>query len=157
VTDPGRPAELQTKVYGELTIYNNRWVRVSLVDIEPPDGNRFEHHVVRLQTVALTAVIDEQDRVLMPWRHRFVTGEWGWELPGGIVEAGESPTECALREVVEETGWKPESVTPLLSYQPMSGLVDTPHHIFLGRNACVSVSRRTWRKPALSTGSRLRE
>jgi 8-oxo-dGTP pyrophosphatase MutT (NUDIX family) len=57
------------------------------------------------------------------------------ELPGGIVDKGESPAECAMREVVEETGWRPESVTHLLSYQPMPGLVDTPHHVFLGTNA----------------------
>jgi hypothetical protein len=36
-----------------------------------------EHHVVRLQRVAIAAVIDnDTDRVLMLWRHRFVTDEW---------------------------------------------------------------------------------
>jgi 8-oxo-dGDP phosphatase len=132
VSDPGQTSDLETRVFGERTVYDNPWVRVTLVDIEPPDGNRFEHHVVRLQTVVLTAVLDDQDRVLMLWRHRFATGEWGWELPGGILERGEDPATCASREVVEETGWKPGTVTHLLSYQPMPGLVDTPHQVFLG-------------------------
>ena len=81
---PERSEELRTKVFGERAVYNDMWVRVTLVDIETPDGRRFEHHVVRLKTVALAAVLDDQDRVLMLWRHRFVTDEWGWELPGGI-------------------------------------------------------------------------
>ena len=49
-------------------MYDNPWVRLTLVDIEPPDGNRFEHHVVRLQRVAIALVLDEADEVLMMWR-----------------------------------------------------------------------------------------
>lgn len=42
-----RPGRLRTKVYGERTVYDNRWVRLVQVDIEPPDGRRWWHHVVR--------------------------------------------------------------------------------------------------------------
>lgn len=125
-----------TKVYGERVVYDNPWVRLVKVDIEPPDGHRFEHHVVRLQTVALGLVVDEQDRVLMLWRHRFVTGEWGWELPGGIVDAGEDPVTTAAREVLEETGWRPcGAMEHLISFQPMPGMVDTPHKVYVARGA----------------------
>jgi hypothetical protein len=41
VTDPDRPEELRTKVYGERTVYDNPWVRLVLMDTEPPDGQRF--------------------------------------------------------------------------------------------------------------------
>jgi 8-oxo-dGTP diphosphatase len=30
-----------------------------------------------------------------------------WEIPGGLVEAGEDPRTCAMREVREELGWDP--------------------------------------------------
>jgi 8-oxo-dGDP phosphatase len=130
-----RPEDLRTKVYGERTVYDNPWVRLVLVDIEPPDGRRFEHHVVRLQTVVLVVVLDDDDRVLMLWRHRFATDEWGWELPGGIAHADEDPAMTAVREVIEETGWQPSAVEPLVQFQPMPGMVDTPHVIYLARNA----------------------
>lgn len=135
VDEPDRSDALRTKVFGERTVYDNPWVRLALVDIEPPDGHRFEHHVVRLQTVVLTVVIDSQDRVLMLWRYRFATDEWGWEVPGGILEEGEDPASTAIREVVEETGWRPTHVEPLVSFQPMPGMVDTPHKIYLGSDA----------------------
>ena len=83
---PGPSEELRTKVFGERAVFENRWVRVTLVDIETPDGQRFEHHVVRLKTVAIAAVLDERDRVLMLWRYRFATEQWGYELLGGLVD-----------------------------------------------------------------------
>jgi 8-oxo-dGDP phosphatase len=78
--------ELKTNVFGERTIYDNEWVRLTLMDIEPPDGHRFEHHVVRLSRVAIAAVVNDADEVLMMWRHRFAVEQWGWELPGGIAD-----------------------------------------------------------------------
>jgi 8-oxo-dGTP pyrophosphatase MutT (NUDIX family) len=135
VADRDHPEELRTRVLGERVVYDNSWVRLVLVDIQPPDGRRFEHHVVRLQTVALCLVIHDDDRVLMLWRHRFATDDWGWELPGGIVDHSEDPAEAAIREVEEETGWRPTSVEHLVSFQPMPGMVDTPHKVYLAREA----------------------
>jgi 8-oxo-dGTP pyrophosphatase MutT (NUDIX family) len=45
----------------------------------------------------------DQDRVLLMLRHK--EPNLGlWVAPGGKVEPGESPYECALRELREETG-----------------------------------------------------
>lgn len=52
---------------------------------------------MKLHHVAITAVIDDQDRVLMLWRYRFVPRQFGWELPGGIVDDGEEPADTAVR------------------------------------------------------------
>lgn len=122
-------------IHGTETIYDNPWVRLELMEVEPPGVERFRHHVVRLQRVAIAAVIDDDDRVLMLWRYRFVAQQAGWELPGGIVEPGEDPAATAAREVEEETGWRPKSLEHVVTYQPMIGMVDSPHEIFVGRGA----------------------
>ncbi|MGW4345177.1 NUDIX domain-containing protein [Streptomyces sp. NPDC004690] len=131
-----RPEKVEPwRIHGERDLYDNRWVKLQLWDVEPPGLERFEHHVVRLQHVAITAVLDDQDRVLMMWRYRFVPRQFGWELPGGIVDADEDPSETALREVVEETGWRPRALEHVVTYQPMVGMVDSPHEIFVAHGA----------------------
>ncbi|MFD2796425.1 NUDIX hydrolase [Promicromonospora vindobonensis] len=131
--DPDVP---MTKVHGERTLYDNPWVRLVQVDIEPPDGRRFWHHVIRLQTVATAIVLDDTDRVLLLRRHRFATSQIGWEAPGGIVGPAESTQGAALRETLEETGWRPTGPgTRIAAFQPMPGMVDTPHEVFVFRGA----------------------
>jgi hypothetical protein len=39
--------------HGEQLVYDNRWVQVSLVDIERPDGHREGYHVVHLDPVTV--------------------------------------------------------------------------------------------------------
>lgn len=130
------PADVEPwQIHGERPLYDSRWVKLSLVDVEPPGVQRFEHHVVKLHHVAIAAVIDDQDRVLMMWRYRFVPDAFGWELPGGIVDPGEEPLQTALREVEEETGWRPDALQHVVTYQPMVGMVDSPHEIFVGQGA----------------------
>ncbi|WP_449475647.1 NUDIX domain-containing protein [Streptomyces abikoensis] len=130
------PGPLESwRIHGERTVYDNRWVQLALVDVEPPGVERFEHHVVRLQHVAIAAVVDDRDRVLMLWRYRFVPDKWGWELPGGIVDAGEDALATAMRETEEETGWRPARLEHVVTYQPMVGMVDSPHEIFVGHGA----------------------
>ena len=132
--EPSRPDEYRTIRRGERTVYDNEWVRLTLVDVEPPDGRRFEHHVVHMKPVAIAALMNERDEVLMLHRHRFATDEWGYELLGGLIEAGEDPAATAAREAVEESGFKP--VGPphhLISFQPLPGMVDAPIDIFLWR------------------------
>lgn len=69
------------KIHGERPIYENSWVNLWLTDVETPDGNRWEHHVVKLRHLAVAAVVNERREILMMWRHRFITNAWAWELP----------------------------------------------------------------------------
>lgn len=127
---------LPWNIHGERVVYDNPWVQLTLVDVEPPGVERFEHHVVRLRHAAIAAIVDDNDNVLMIWRYRFVPKRFGWELPGGLVDAGEDPAATATREVEEETGWRPVALLRrIATYQPMVGMVDSPHDVFIGYGA----------------------
>jgi 8-oxo-dGDP phosphatase len=117
---------------GERSLYDSEWVRLQPVDVEVPGLRRFDHHVVRMPTEASGVVVRDPDRgVLLLWRHRFITDTWGWEVPAGRIEPGEHPDEAALREVLEETGWRPTgTLEPLVSYHPANGISDLTFHLF---------------------------
>ncbi|AUS79735.1 NUDIX hydrolase [Actinoalloteichus sp. AHMU CJ021] len=125
---------LDWKTHGQRTVYDNRWVKLDLVEVEPPDGRRFEHHVVRLNHVVVALVVNERDEVLTLWRYRFAVDQWGYEVVGGLVEQGEDLATTAAREVEEETGYRPTSAPEhLVSFQPLPGMVDSPVDVFVIR------------------------
>jgi 8-oxo-dGTP pyrophosphatase MutT (NUDIX family) len=122
---------MRWKVHRQRTLYQSDWVNVEVADVELPDGRRLDHHVLRMhRQSASAAVIDDQGRVLMLWRHRFITDRWGWELPCGWVNPGEDPAEATRREVLEETGWEPGTLKLLCSYGADVGISDARFHIY---------------------------
>jgi 8-oxo-dGTP pyrophosphatase MutT (NUDIX family) len=127
---------MQWTVHGERSLYESEWVNLRLVDVEVPEGPRFDHHVVRMpRPAAGTVVFDPARGVLLLWRHRFITDNWGWEIPAGRVDEGETPMQAAYRETLEESGWRPSPLRPLTSYRPAPGLVDQHFHLFLADGA----------------------
>lgn len=123
-------------VHSERAIYDSRWVRLALADVEVPGLRRFDHHVLRMPLPAAGTVVHDPDRgLLLLYRHRFITDTWGWEVPAGAVEPGETPEQGAAREVVEETGWRPGPLRALTTYHPSNGIADQRFHLFLAEGA----------------------
>jgi len=118
-------------VHGERPIYESDWVTLALADVELPNGERVEHHLIRIPEKAAAAVVHDPERgILMLWRHRFITDSWGWEIPAGRLEPGETPEQAAARETLEETGWAPGPLRPVGAYHPAPGLVEQTFHVF---------------------------
>ncbi|MFC4066912.1 NUDIX hydrolase [Actinoplanes subglobosus] len=131
--EPKRASEWT--IHGERVIDDTRRAVLSIADVELPDGVRFEQYVLRIPGAAMVIVVDDEQRVLMMWRHRFILDRWVWELPGGYLDPAEEPMACAAREVEEETGWRPRSMEKLVSYQPMVGTIDQDNVVYLARGA----------------------
>lgn len=133
--EPNGQEQTLWKIHGERVVDDTRRLRLSIASVELPDGVTFEQYVLRIPKAAMMAVLDDQDRVLMMWRHRFIIDRWVWELPGGYVDPDEDPAVTAAREVEEETGWRPLDVEPLGSLQPMVGSADAENLLYVARRS----------------------
>ena len=84
--------------------------------------------------------------VVLIRQYRHGTGEVALEIPGGMVEAGDTPESAALRELKEETGYAPGRIWTLGSVRPNPAIQDTVCHTYLAADV-VRVS-----EPALDEG-----
>jgi len=122
------------EVRSERPLYTDEWLDIRLADVELPDGRRLEHRLIRTRPGAGVAMIVD-GRVLLLWRHRFITGTWGWEVPLGKADPGEDPQAAAAREAEEETGWRPGPLRLLLRVEPTPGISDSVHYVFRADSA----------------------
>lgn len=62
---------------------------------------------------------------------RFGARALAWEVPGGVMNADESPTETAVRETREETGYAAGAATSLGSASPNPAIQANQCHFVL--------------------------
>lgn len=71
-------------------------------------------------------------KVVLNLNYRHATRSWELELPRGGIEAKETIQEAAVRELKEETGLIPSSVTFLGEMVPDSGILSAVIPVFIG-------------------------
>ena len=59
-------------------------------------------------------------------------GPWQFEIVAGILEFGESPSDVAHRELLEEAGLRVYSLMPICNYLVSAGGTDEKMHLFCG-------------------------
>jgi ADP-ribose pyrophosphatase len=86
--------------------------------------------VVHAAGVAIVAV-DRDEQVTLVRQQRIGAGGPLVELPAGMLDPGESPLECARRELREETGLHGGDWVELASFYTSPGYCDERLHLFL--------------------------
>src|SRR5260221_468540 len=78
---------------------------------------------------------EEGGWVVLRWGHGFITDSWGGEVPAGWADPGEDPAAAVMREIEEETGYRPALVRPMTGYNALSGISDMRFTAFVASGA----------------------
>jgi len=130
-SEEGRKQEYECKIFSVWASY-----------CKPPETQQKND---KLQTFT---VIDAKDWVIVipvinsPNGEQFVM-VWQWrhgsqclslEFPGGVMEPGETPEEAAIRELYEETGYRPAKITKMGEFSPNPAIMQNKVHFFIAEN-----------------------
>ena len=101
----------------------------------PRTGDVHPFYQIRADDWVNVVPVTPDGHVVMVRQYRHGCQEVTLEIPGGIVDPGESPADAAARELLEETGFRAARVSPLGSVNPNPALFDNRCHTFLASGA----------------------
>ena len=117
-------------------VYRDRWLRARADKCELPDGRIMEpYYVIEVPDWTNMVIITKEQRIVLVRQYRHALGTTTLELPGGILEQGESPKESAIREMHEETGYISDEVEFLMKISPNPALNNNTAYFFLAIDA----------------------
>ena len=128
------PAVSAWTVTDRQTVYRDRWITVQKVRVRLPNGQSYDYTTVRRLPGAAVWAVNPTGDVLLLREYRFPLNQIIYQLPGGLIDPGESPEKTARRELREETGYTAESLVFLGTVHDNPGLMVGRTTLFLARD-----------------------
>lgn len=131
----GAPVERQSTV-SSRRVYAGRVLDLDIDQVRFPDGSIGELELIRhAGAAAVVPYLDDprqpDARLLLIRQYRYAADRFLYEIPAGRLDPGETPIECARRELLEETGCTADALRPLGSFFTTPGFIDEYIHVFI--------------------------
>ena len=110
--------EISREAVGDYRIFT---VERSIAQ-SPVDGKSRPFHRIQSQNWTQIVPITADGQVVLIRQFRHGAQRVTLEIPGGLVDAGEDPAEAAMRECLEETGYRARHAHPLGVVNPNPAL-----------------------------------
>jgi ADP-ribose pyrophosphatase len=127
VTSPGQVSSTRA--------YHGRIISLDVDEVRFPDGSIGSLEMIRHPGAsAVVPMLDtdaDDPTVLLIRQYRYAADGYLYEIPAGRLDPGESPMQCAHRELAEETGYRAARVEPLFTMYTTPGFTDEKIHLFL--------------------------
>ena len=137
-------SELRARTKGErpaaqlasAEVYKGKIVTLARDTVRYPDDSTVEFEIARHPGASaivpfLNDPRGEEPQVLLLRQFRYAAGGYLYEIPAGRLDEGETPLDCAVRELREETGCTAQIIEPLTVILTTPGFTDEMIHIFM--------------------------
>ena len=112
------------------------FLRVRSDTVELPNGTLIDSYFVReSRGFAIVAALTPERRVVLVRQYKHGIAQIVLELPAGMIDADETPEDCAVRELAEETGYAGDPPQLLRSLFADPSGSNAVFHVFLIENA----------------------
>jgi len=122
---------MQEKILSTEKIYSGRVINVAVHDVLLPDGTRTKRELVQHPGAVAIVALAPRRKVLLVRQFRIAAGKVLSEIPAGTLRPNEPPEQCAIRELQEETGYKPGQLEALGGFYVAPGYTTEYIHLFL--------------------------
>ncbi|MCL2045238.1 MAG: NUDIX hydrolase [Oscillospiraceae bacterium] len=113
------------------TVYEGLIVNVRMDNVELINGKQVKREVIVHPGGVAIVPVTNDNKILMVRQYRYCVGEEIIEIPAGVLEAGEEPLNCAIRELSEETGCTAGRLIDLGAIYPSPGINRETLYIYL--------------------------
>jgi len=96
-----------------------------------PDGKESKYDILKHNGAVAIVPIDKQKNIWFVKQYRPAIEDFLLEIPAGLIEIGENPEECAMRETQEEIGFKPEKLILLNEFYLAPGYSNEYMYLFM--------------------------
>jgi ADP-ribose pyrophosphatase len=115
-------------------MYSGRIINLDIDRVRFPNGSTGELEMIRHPGAsAVVPFITEPGpdaEILLIKQYRYAAERFLYEVPAGRLDPGESPSDCARRELKEETGCTAKAVEYLFTMFTTPGFTDEQIHVF---------------------------
>ena len=117
-------------------VYSDAWAKLYVDKISSSSGAKTDYVYLSRTTVGVSIVpyFEKSQSVLLVRQYRHPIGKAIWQFPAGGKEAGESFSQTAKKELLDETGYEVSSLVDLGKYYPDAGISSDEGRVFVALN-----------------------
>ena len=114
-------------------VHRGRVFELYVDNVTLENGITVDMDVIRHPGAAAIVPLTAQSDVLLIRQFRYAVGTDIWEIPAGTLNPGESPLDCARRELEEEVGIRAAEWSRLGVINPLPAYADEVIHLYVAR------------------------